>query len=92
MGEFPFFGLPAILVPYPHAWRYQKVNAEWLAQRGAAVVTPDETLATTLLPLVSELLRSPERCAALRAAAQELARPDAARRIADLMLSWGQGA
>ncbi|OQB02315.1 MAG: UDP-N-acetylglucosamine--N-acetylmuramyl-(pentapeptide) pyrophosphoryl-undecaprenol N-acetylglucosamine transferase [Chloroflexi bacterium ADurb.Bin222] len=92
LGEFPFFGLPAILVPYPHAWRYQKVNAEWLAQRGAAVVTPDETLATTLLPLVSELLRSPERCAALRAAAQELARPDAARRIADLMLSWGQGA
>ncbi len=38
------FGLPAVLVPYPHAWRYQKVNADYLARRGAAIVLTNERL------------------------------------------------
>ncbi len=92
LGEFPFFGLPAILVPYPYAWRYQKVNAEWLAQRGAAVVAVDENLNTSVLSLVGELLQSPERRSTMSAAARALARPNAARHIAEIMLSSGQGA
>jgi UDP-N-acetylglucosamine--N-acetylmuramyl-(pentapeptide) pyrophosphoryl-undecaprenol N-acetylglucosamine transferase len=44
LGELPLFALPAILVPYPHAWRYQKVNADYLAQHGAAVVLEDSRL------------------------------------------------
>lgn len=92
LGEFPYFGLPAILAPYPYAWRYQKVNAEWLAQRGAALVTPDAGLTEALLPLVGELLRSPERRAAMSASARALARPDGARQIAGILLSLGQGA
>ena len=34
-GSIPHFGIPAILVPYPHAWRYQKVNADYLGKPGS---------------------------------------------------------
>lgn len=82
LGELPYFGLPAVLVPYPHAWRYQRVNAEWLASRGAAVVLEDENLDRTLLSTARSLLKDPERLAQMRACAQALARPDAARHLA----------
>ncbi len=39
LGELPLFGLPAVLVPYPHAWRYQHQNAEFLRSHGGAVIT-----------------------------------------------------
>ncbi len=55
LGELPHFALPAILVPYPHAWRYQKVNADYLAERGAALVLRDEDMARDLLPTLRRL-------------------------------------
>jgi UDP-N-acetylglucosamine--N-acetylmuramyl-(pentapeptide) pyrophosphoryl-undecaprenol N-acetylglucosamine transferase len=82
LGEFPLFGLPAILVPYPYAWRYQHQNAEYLVSRGAAVQVKDENLETELLPLLSSLLSGRQHLRAMREAMRGLARPEAARTIA----------
>jgi len=86
LGEFPYFGLPSILVPYPYAWRYQKVNAAWLANRGAAVVVEDAALAEQIVPTVRALLLDIPRREAMAAAARVLARPDAAQRLAELLI------
>ncbi|MEA3397503.1 MAG: UDP-N-acetylglucosamine--N-acetylmuramyl-(pentapeptide) pyrophosphoryl-undecaprenol N-acetylglucosamine transferase, partial [Chloroflexota bacterium] len=90
LGEFPYFGLPAILVPYPYAWRYQKVNAEWLARRGAALVVADKQLPERLVPTVRDLLNDEAQRAALAEAARSLAQPDAAQQLANLLLSLGK--
>ena len=52
LAELPQFGLPAILVPYPYAWRYQKVNADYLCERGAGVRLNDEELSEKLYDTV----------------------------------------
>jgi UDP-N-acetylglucosamine--N-acetylmuramyl-(pentapeptide) pyrophosphoryl-undecaprenol N-acetylglucosamine transferase len=87
LGEFPLFGLPALLVPYPYAWRYQKVNAEYLQEKGAAMMVRDETLEERLIPLVDELLENPQKLEAMRTAMKEIARPNAAENIAVELLA-----
>jgi UDP-N-acetylglucosamine--N-acetylmuramyl-(pentapeptide) pyrophosphoryl-undecaprenol N-acetylglucosamine transferase len=87
LGELPAFGVPAILVPYPYAWRYQTVNAEWLAERGAAVRLDDGRLGEDLLPTVRELLGNQALLERMSARMAALARPDAAKRVADSLLS-----
>ncbi len=85
LGEFPNFGLPAILVPYPYAWRYQKVNADYLADRGAAVRLNDEDMGQRLWPTIGALLNDEERLKEMSNNARALAHPDAAARLADLL-------
>ena len=89
LGEFPLFGLPAILVPYPHAWRYQKVNADYLAERGAAVRLDDARLALDLLPTLRRLLADEPARRTMAEKAHALAVPDAARRVADILATLG---
>ena len=90
LGEFPYFGLPAILVPYPYAWRYQKVNAQWLVDRGAAVLVEDADLEARMLPTVRRLFEENVRLNEMRESARSLARPDAAKRVAEHLLSLAQ--
>jgi UDP-N-acetylglucosamine--N-acetylmuramyl-(pentapeptide) pyrophosphoryl-undecaprenol N-acetylglucosamine transferase len=91
LGEFPYFGLPAILAPYPHAWRYQRVNAGWLADRGAATIVEDSALAGELVPAVRSLMEDDARRTAMASAARSLAHPEAAETLAELLLTLGRG-
>lgn len=90
LGEFPAFGLPAILVPYPHAWRYQQVNAEYLARHGAALIVPDAALPTQLAETLLALFAEPSRLEAMRRAMRRLAQPQAAEHIAAQLLALGR--
>jgi UDP-N-acetylglucosamine--N-acetylmuramyl-(pentapeptide) pyrophosphoryl-undecaprenol N-acetylglucosamine transferase len=91
LGEFPYFGLPAILVPYPHAWRYQKVNADYLVRQGGAVMLEDERLSETLLPTIREIMGNTSRRTQMAAQMKSLAVPDAADKIADILLQMAAG-
>jgi len=86
--EIAAHGLPAVLVPYPHASAdHQSANARWMADAGAAVVIPDAELSGRRLGgEVAALLADRERLRAMAAAAGGLARPDAAREVAEELL------
>jgi len=86
LGEFPLHALPAILVPYPHAWRYQKVNADYLTRRGAAIMLEDSSLNDELMDTLQVLLENPNKLKAMRAAMFELSHPRAAERIASALI------
>jgi len=90
LGEYPRFGLPSVLVPYPYAWRYQKTNAEYLVSRGAALLLEDGQMAEQLLPTVLGLLQNPQRLAEMRSAMSDLAQPQAAENLAGILVELAQ--
>jgi UDP-N-acetylglucosamine--N-acetylmuramyl-(pentapeptide) pyrophosphoryl-undecaprenol N-acetylglucosamine transferase len=82
LGELPAVGLPAIVIP--GGFSDQQLNARYLADRGAAVVIPNDDLDR----LEAEVLRLLADAATRRAMAESmraLAHPDAAARLATLM-------
>jgi len=85
LGEYPLFGLPAILSPYPYHWDYQKVNAAYMVERGAAIMIENEHLGSELLPTVLSLLENPTRLQTMRVAMGTLSRSNAAQEIANLV-------
>jgi UDP-N-acetylglucosamine--N-acetylmuramyl-(pentapeptide) pyrophosphoryl-undecaprenol N-acetylglucosamine transferase len=81
-------GRPAILVPFPFATAgHQNANAEWMRSGGAATLIPDSELTGERLRAeVAAVLEDEARLREMAAASRRLAKPDAARRIADEVL------
>jgi UDP-N-acetylglucosamine--N-acetylmuramyl-(pentapeptide) pyrophosphoryl-undecaprenol N-acetylglucosamine transferase len=91
LGECPAFGVPSILVPYPYAWRYQKVNADYLEERGAAISLRDEDLPTVMVKTIMDLISDDSVLNAMAKAAKALDTPESSTRLAQLLTDIGQG-
>jgi UDP-N-acetylglucosamine--N-acetylmuramyl-(pentapeptide) pyrophosphoryl-undecaprenol N-acetylglucosamine transferase len=86
--EFTAAGRPAVLVPFPYATAdHQRANARWMERAGAAEIVEDDALdPMALLAKVKGILGDPARLEKMASAARALAKPDAARTIADQVL------
>ncbi len=90
--ELAAAGLPAVLVPYPHATAdHQTRNAEHFERAGGAVVVPDSELERAP-DVVRSLLADEAELAAMREAMLGAARPDAAEEIAEELVQLARAA
>jgi UDP-N-acetylglucosamine--N-acetylmuramyl-(pentapeptide) pyrophosphoryl-undecaprenol N-acetylglucosamine transferase len=92
LAELCAAGVGSVLVPFPQAVDdHQTRNAEYLVERGAALLLPQgDALAERLRDALSALAADPARRLAMAEAARSLARPDAAARVADAVLEAAQ--
>lgn len=84
LAELAASATPAILVPLPTSTDdHQRKNAAEFAKAGAAMVIEERELAAQLPDALGTMLNEPEQRRRMAGAARQLARPDAAQRIAD---------
>ena len=88
VAELAVVGVAAILVPYPHATDdHQTGNARFLADAGAAILQPQDTLNPQQLGmLLDDFAARPEMLLEMACRARSLALPQAARRVAEQCL------
>src|SRR6202012_1375728 len=88
VAELAAAGKPALLIPFPQAADdHQRHNAEVMARADAAqVVLEAELTPEKLLTALIHLLQEPERLEQMAEHARTLAHPDAAERIAGMVM------
>lgn len=88
VSELAAAGKPSVLVPFPFAADdHQTKNAEVFERAGAAILSSDRSwTGAKLFETVTGLQADPARMRAMGGAARRLARPDSARRAAEILL------
>lgn len=92
ISEVAAAGRGALLIPFAATpvENHQEYNARSMERAGAAVVVGESDATTeTLIEILGQLLREPQRLQAMGAAAKKVALPDVARRICEILLSLG---
>ena len=85
LAEFSFFGLPAVLIPYPYAAEdHQKRNAAIFTRAGAAIMVEESALDTDLLShSLGELLGDAGRLKRMSERCRETAQGEATVEVAN---------
>ncbi|KAF1056315.1 MAG: UDP-N-acetylglucosamine--N-acetylmuramyl-(pentapeptide) pyrophosphoryl-undecaprenol N-acetylglucosamine transferase [Pseudomonas delhiensis] len=93
VSELTAAGLPAFLVPLPHAIDdHQTRNAEFLVKEGAARLLPQKsTGAAELAAQLSEVSMHPEILKQMADRARRLAKPESTRTVVDACLEVAHG-
>lgn len=88
MSELAYFGVPSLLIPYPHAAEdHQTRNAEIFDKAGAARLLPEKDLnADILADAVRAILQQPKKADEMKRAATKLAVRNSAEKIAELLI------
>jgi UDP-N-acetylglucosamine--N-acetylmuramyl-(pentapeptide) pyrophosphoryl-undecaprenol N-acetylglucosamine transferase len=89
LGELPATGLPAILVPGEYEGWDQSPNAQFLQDAGGAVMLRQADI-EELHELAVDLIMDKKRLEGMRVAMTAMARPDAAERLARLVVEMAQ--
>jgi len=87
LAEVAAFGLPMVVVPYPHAAGHQRRNAEEMVRAGAARLVEDADFDAEALLSAAAIIGDAGEHARMAAAARALARPGAAGAVAELVLA-----
>jgi UDP-N-acetylglucosamine--N-acetylmuramyl-(pentapeptide) pyrophosphoryl-undecaprenol N-acetylglucosamine transferase len=87
LNEIGASGTPCILIPSPNVTNdHQTKNAKVLAQRGGAVLMPEEEdMGRKLYETVTELLRDSDRRCRMSNALRQSVVADSAQRICDMV-------
>lgn len=83
--ELAFFGVPALVIPYPHAGGHQRYNAQGFAERGGLLYHEEGPGAKEWL--VKELrafLKNPEKLRPMAEAMEKLAKPQATETLVEV--------
>jgi UDP-N-acetylglucosamine--N-acetylmuramyl-(pentapeptide) pyrophosphoryl-undecaprenol N-acetylglucosamine transferase len=87
LAEVAAFGLPMVVVPYPHAAGHQRRNAEQMVKSGAARLVEDADFDAEALLAAAAIVDNRKEHDAMAAAARALARPGAADAVAELVMA-----
>jgi len=88
IAEMIFYGLAAIIIPYPFAYKHQMANARVLEKIGAAIIIKDNELdSSILMQIIDGLINNPLRLKDMRSGYDNLLRMDANALFTDNVLS-----
>ena len=93
VSELAAVGLPAILVPYPHAVDdHQTANAHYLADAGAAVIISDSDLTEEkLTSIIKDWLKAPGLISDMSSKAKKMAMTGATEQVAESIMEVAYG-